>query len=373
MDRFAERTGLTSAAPQRRYLWTDAFAVCNWLGLHAAGVDPDGEAKARTLIDAVHHTLGRHRDDDARSGWLSALPDGEAERHPTRGGLRIGKPLPERGPDERHDPRREWDQDGQYYHYLTRWMHALDRIAWHTGDITFNRWARELADTAFNAFSYRPASGASRRMCWKMSIDLSRPLVGSMGHHDPLDGYITCRQLCWTASMLATGDKDTAPSLRAVVSELDRMVRGDDWTTDDPLGLGGLSSDVYRLFQIAPPRDADDGLVPALIADARAGLEHVARSAPFAAAAERRLPFRELGLALGIRALEALYDRASDQRWLSDLLAPLLAHRPLADRLTAFWLDRRHQATPTWLDHEDINEVMLATAIAPGGYLELKS
>ena len=29
-------------------------------------------------------------------------------------------------------------------------------------------------------------------MYWKLSIDLSRPLVASMGQHDPLDGLVTC-------------------------------------------------------------------------------------------------------------------------------------------------------------------------------------
>jgi hypothetical protein len=33
MHRFAERTGLGSAQTPRRYLWTDAFAVCNLLAL----------------------------------------------------------------------------------------------------------------------------------------------------------------------------------------------------------------------------------------------------------------------------------------------------------------------------------------------------
>ena len=36
MTGFAERTGLTSDRPQQRYLWTDAFAVCNFLGLARA-------------------------------------------------------------------------------------------------------------------------------------------------------------------------------------------------------------------------------------------------------------------------------------------------------------------------------------------------
>src|SRR5437867_9776137 len=33
MLRFAERSGLAGDGPARRYLWTDAFAVCNFLSL----------------------------------------------------------------------------------------------------------------------------------------------------------------------------------------------------------------------------------------------------------------------------------------------------------------------------------------------------
>jgi len=33
---FAERTGLIGDGPQQRYLWTDAFAVCNFLALAGA-------------------------------------------------------------------------------------------------------------------------------------------------------------------------------------------------------------------------------------------------------------------------------------------------------------------------------------------------
>src|SRR3569832_2891746 len=36
MMSFAERTGLTTDRRPRRYLWTDAFAVCNFLGLERA-------------------------------------------------------------------------------------------------------------------------------------------------------------------------------------------------------------------------------------------------------------------------------------------------------------------------------------------------
>ena len=77
---------------------------------------------------------------------------------------RIGKPLPERGPDEPLDERLEWDRDGQYFHYLTKWMHALDQVARATGEPTLQPWARELADAAHRAFVYAPRE-ARRSEC----------------------------------------------------------------------------------------------------------------------------------------------------------------------------------------------------------------
>ena len=40
MHNYAERTGLASEQPRRRYLWTDAFAVCNYLGLARSSGGP---------------------------------------------------------------------------------------------------------------------------------------------------------------------------------------------------------------------------------------------------------------------------------------------------------------------------------------------
>ena len=142
MDRFAQRTGLTTDHPPKRYLWTDAFAVCNYLGLARATGERRYDELALKLVDQVHHTLGRYREDESRSGWLSGLDDAEGERHPTLGGLRIAKALPERGPDDAFDARLEWERDGQYFHYLGKWMHALDQVTHATGRPRFNRWAR---------------------------------------------------------------------------------------------------------------------------------------------------------------------------------------------------------------------------------------
>src|SRR6185436_9067173 len=146
---------------------------------------------ALRLVDQVHHVLGRHRSDDGRVGWISGLGEGEGEAHPTRGGLRIGKKLPERRADQAFDDDLEWERDGQYFHYLTRWIHALSQTARATGSATFVAWGRELGKAAHDAFVSPAGGGRRRRLRWKMSIDLSRALVGSMGQHDPLDGYLT--------------------------------------------------------------------------------------------------------------------------------------------------------------------------------------
>lgn len=50
MASFAERTGVVGARPQHRYLWTDAFAVSNFIEL--GQVD-----RAVALVDRVHHEL----------------------------------------------------------------------------------------------------------------------------------------------------------------------------------------------------------------------------------------------------------------------------------------------------------------------------
>ena len=113
MQAFAMRTGLIGTAVNpKRYLWTDAFAVCNFLRLYQDSGDIEYKDLALKLVDQVHHILGRHREDDTRSGWISGLNEEEGEKHPTIGGLRIGKPLNERKPGEPIDEQLEWEQDG---------------------------------------------------------------------------------------------------------------------------------------------------------------------------------------------------------------------------------------------------------------------
>jgi hypothetical protein len=123
---FARRTGIHAPGDAaRRYLWTDAFAVQALLALARATGETRHKADALRLVELVHQHLGTHRLDDPRVGWISGLDTPTGEHHPTLGGLRIGKPLPERAADAPYDGRLEWERDGQYYHYLTRWIEAL--------------------------------------------------------------------------------------------------------------------------------------------------------------------------------------------------------------------------------------------------------
>jgi hypothetical protein len=248
MADFAKRTGLALDRPPQRYLWTDAFAVCNFLGLARLSGEQRYLTRALQLVDQVHHVLGHYRADDPRSGWLSGLSDPEGESHPTRGGLRIGKKLPERRAEQVFDEQLEWDRDGQYFHYLTKWMHALDLVSRATRDPRFNLWARELAEVAHASFAQESRGPVGRRMAWKMSTDLSRPLVPSMGQHDPLDGFITCVQLQTTASLLSSAG--VGPDLKQAVADFAAMLNATQIETDDPLGLGGLLADAYRVSQL---------------------------------------------------------------------------------------------------------------------------
>jgi len=298
MDAFRLMTAFSQRG--QRYLWTDAYAVCAWLALGE-------QARALALVDEVHHTLGKQG-----GQWL----DDASEAHPTRGGLRIGKPLPERAPGEPLDQALEWDRDGQYFHYLTRWMHALHQVFRATSDERYEMWARELAQAAERGF----VKGG--RMVWKMSVDLSRPLVPSMGQHDPLDGFVTCAEI-------------GAPK-----GAYEEMVAGIDLATTDPLGIGGLLEDALRMERLK----LDNGGV---LAAARDGLRRLRRT---------ELAFRELGLAIGLHAAERLASRA------------LQEFVPLAGEIEAFWLKRI--GDDLWREHEDINDVMLATSLAPQGWLD---
>jgi hypothetical protein len=84
---------------------------------------------------------------------------------------------------------------------------------------------------------------------------------------------------------------------------------------------------------------------------------------------------RELGLAIGLHALEVMKVRSGLRSALvgsarrESSLRGLLDHVPLASAIESNWLDPVHQNTQAWREHRDINEVMLATSLVPEGCL----
>jgi hypothetical protein len=378
MMEFARETGLSPALKSpRRYLWTDAFAVCNFLGLYERTGEETYLNLALQLVAQVHNTLGRHRKDDSRTGWISGLDEQEGRKHPTRGGLRIGKELNERGLRDPFDEGLEWDRDGQYYHYLTKWMHALNCVSTVTGDLTYNTWAIELAKTAHAKFVYAWPSEGPKRMYWKMSIDLSRPLVLSMGHHDPLDGFVTYNELQATATK--DPKESTARDLRAEILDMATICEGKSWATDDPLGIGGLLFDACRVAQLIFSGNAEQtGLLETLLESSLIGLRSFVRENSLKLPVDYRLAFRELGLSIGLRAvekIEELIEQKSGPSWKKDSLPSLLKalsqYARLKESIEAFWLQRTNRESDSWIAHRDINMVMLATSLAPEGFLKL--
>jgi hypothetical protein len=377
MAEFANLTGLspTGCVQPRRYLWTDAFAVCNFLELFNQTRNEKYKELALRLVDQVHNILGRHRDDDPRTGWISGLDEQEGRMHPTKGGLRIGKEMNERGAADPFDEHLEWDRDGQYYHYLTKWMHALNCVTRTTGDSTFNDWAMELAKTAHVRFTYVPASGGQKRMCWKMSIDLSYPLVASMGHHDPLDGFITYNQLQATADR--DYEKSARPDIKVEITDMASICEGKSWITDDPLGIGGLLGDAFKVAQLIVHENFEQtDLLKTLLDSSLMGLESYAKQNQLKLSADYRLAFRELGLSIGFKAIDKL------RRWIAQnpglfhkkdaldfKIESLMQYSPLSEMIETFWLEITNREANSWMVHRDINMVMLATSLAPDGYL----
>ena len=373
---FARLTGLSSSKEEpRRYLWTDAFAVCNFLTLYKQTSDERYKDLALRLVDQVHNILGRRREEDPWIGWISGLSEEEGKLHPTSGGLRIGKEMNERGRDEPYDEQLEWDRDGQYYHYLTKWMHALARVSRVTGDSIYARWAIELAKAVHARFTYLPLAGGQKRMYWKMSIDLSYPLVSSMGHHDPLDGLVTYLEI---HAAVGGSKKSKELDLSREIKDMAAICEGKNWATDDPLGMGELLSTAYKLAQLMTDTDSEqEELLNDLLDSSITGLRLFERRNQLKLSADHRLAFRELGLSIGLHAIERLAElikqspRFSANPRLHSQMKDLMRYAPLSSMIEAYWLDDKNRQAAGWTGHLDINMVMLATSLAPDGYISV--
>ena len=376
MGEFARITGLDPISPNpKRYLWTDAFAVCNFLELYRRTEDRKYLDMAIRLVDQVHHVLGRHRLDDPRKGWISGKEEIEGERHPTAGGLRIGKELNERKQNGKENENLEWEQDGQYYHYLTKWMHALNRVWRVTSDPKYSVWAIELAQRANSAFTYPPPTGGRKRMYWKMSIDLSYPLVTSMGQHDALDGFVTYNEL---RSLAPKSVGRAGLDLDQEIKDVGNIMRMEGLPTDDTLGMGGLLMDAARVAQIESlGGTVKAGLLEAILDAALISIESFSMTGNLELGAGSRLAFRELGLSIGLKGVPMMEEVMRKSRpggispEIEQRLTDLERYSQMGQNMERFWTIPINQKVATWSEHREINMVMLATSLAPESFLSI--
>ena len=83
-------------------------------------------------------------------------------------------------------------------------------------------------------------------------------------------------------------------------------------------------------------------------------------------------------MAIGLRSVEKLRDLIeknpaffNKKHPLYPLIKALTEYVPLSKRIESFWLNHRNKEDRCWIEHRDINMVMLATSIAPDAYLTL--
>jgi len=352
MQKFSECTGLEGDknSTQERYLWTDAFAVQNFLALSAYYDDEMYKDLAGNLIESVHRTLGRFAPEDSRSGWISGLSEEEGKKHPTVNGLRIGKEQLERKESEPLDPKREWHRDGQYFHYHTRWIHALLQAAQNLDNRELIRYASELSLAGRH---FLDKSGSRPHLYWKMSVDLSYPQVPSMGAHDPLDGYLTALE----CKLMASNEKDFTEYL----GNLESLCKGRNWQTDDPLGLGGLLLNTVRSAELENHTDLPESVSPQkLYNDALKGLDAFSNQTGLTSSAKFRLAFRECGLSLGLRVIDSYRGKLIESNMETEKLDE---HVTLADDIEGFWSQRKNREYSAYHDHQNINNVSLASSL----------
>ena len=133
------------------------------------------------------------------------------------------------------------------------------------------------------------------------------------------------------------------------------------WATNDPLGVGGLLFDACRLCQLLGQENRREfRLLEDVMQGSGDGLMIMLKTGYLKRPAQHRLAFRELGLAIGLRAVpiianefqsesKAFGSRPSARR-LIDLLLP---YERLSDEIIDFWLPYAENPDESWKAHQE--------------------
>jgi len=205
-----------SPSGQRRYLWTDAFAVLNFVTLsHRAESDDRKVAflkAADLLVEATVKCLGAPRSEE-----FPMLSNGKGGFK----GMRIGKEKARAMSDD------GMDFDGMYWHYLDKWIFALARLAQAKGELALD--AVQLVKDVHPHFLSKDGKG----LYWKMNVDLSviEGLEYTGPNGDALSGWIVYNIVNQVNPVL---DEEIS-QLRKVV---EKYAQGGFRVSSDPLGFG---------------------------------------------------------------------------------------------------------------------------------------
>ncbi len=142
--------------------------------------------------------------------------------------------------------------------------------------------------------------------------------------------------------------------------------------------IGGLLFDATRTFQIEK-RDLLKKMgehTPWLLSGGVQGLKLFAASSCLSLPAWQRLAFRELGLSIGLSGLSRMQknlEKGGSNRFyhsgLSKVIEEGLKFWDIKEGIENFWLKEENRLSPTWLEHLDINRVMLAVSLFPDAFL----
>ncbi|RLN06401.1 hypothetical protein BBJ28_00020926 [Nothophytophthora sp. Chile5] len=292
------------SSANRRYLWSDAFGVCNCLSLYyatSANQEPQKQtylAQADALIADVHDQLGRFR-------------------------FRFGD------------------------HARLSWMFALNRMNVARQDPRYNRWAVQLAETAHGRFVVRDErDGRAVQLVWKMAVDLQHAEVDSEGNLDPMEALVIYR-------LLQRHSEGQEKPLQTEIAELERLMQRKLATlvTNDELDAGEalwLAQWAAELFDEAP-------WTLRLHHVALASLDAIFQRCRVRGPPNQRLLFREMGAVLGLQVGVLLHPQGGgiggteQERW-----------RQRVAVLLRYWEELLYARDA------DISPLMYAAALLPG-------